>query len=224
MKRLSFRNRRAQSSGFTLIELLVVIAIIAILAAVSLQVGQTVLNAAKRAKAQNTATQIQTATLGYYTEYSVYPQNGSGDTIIGDSVAADGTLWGTLICVLCGNVHPSAPGTTFTTSGAWVTNSRGIAFLSMKSSDVGASTTAYQDAPLNPIGTTTNLWFNIAIDSDYDGLLGTTGNTSGKMPNFALSTTTTMNFTGTSTAGVAIWENCNGTTTKNNPNFWVKTY
>jgi prepilin-type N-terminal cleavage/methylation domain-containing protein len=221
MKKSLSLSRLAKLASFTLVELLVVIAIIAILAGVLLSVFGTVIQKAKLAKAQNTATQIQTAVLGYYTEYSVYPATGTGDYVL-DDTSISGTAWGSLICVLCGNVEPASPSTTFTPTS--ITNSRGIAFLTLKASDVAATTTAYPNAPLNPLPTSSNLFFNIAIDSDYDGLLGTTGNSQNKLPNFAKSTTTAMDYTGTSTAGVAVWANCNGTTTRNNPAFWAHTY
>jgi len=216
------RRRRSNPTAFTLVELLVVIGIIAILAAVTLSIASTVINAAKRAKAANTATQIQTACLGYYTEYSVYPvpPSTTGDYILDDTISSV-TGWQNLTQALCGNIHPSN-GTTATPT---TTNTRQIAFLSLKASDVGSPTTAYQDCPLNPIApSTTNLFFNIAMDSDYDGLLGTTSPTQGKLPNIAKSTTITMDFTGTSTAGIAVWENCNPKATITNPNFWVHTF
>jgi prepilin-type N-terminal cleavage/methylation domain-containing protein len=219
MKRSLSRSRLSKLSGFTLIELLVVITIIAILAAVLLNAGSMAIKAAQRAKAANLATQIQTATLGYYTEYSVYPvpSGTMTDYEITDATGSQGA-WGNLICVLCGNIHPSSPATTFTPTT--IANSRAIAFLSLKSSDVDNG-----DAPLNPAPpSTANPYFNIAIDSDYDGLLGTIAPTVGTMPNFSKSTTVNMDFTGTSTAGVAVWANCNGSTTSKNPGFWVHTY
>jgi type II secretory pathway pseudopilin PulG len=199
--------------------------IIAILAGVLLEIGSTVINAAKRARAQNMAVQIQTACLGYYTEYSVYPVPGNTaantDYVLTDQPASAGG-WGTLICILCGNIEPYSPSTVFATSGASMTNSRSIAFLTLRNSDVDAN-----NAPLNtlPIPASNNIYFNIAINSSYSGVLGTNAPTLTVMPNFATSTSTTMVYTGgTSTAGVAVWENCNGLTTLHNPNFWVHTY
>jgi prepilin-type N-terminal cleavage/methylation domain-containing protein len=216
------RSRRV--SGFTLVELLVVIGIIAILAAVTMNIGVTVIKSAKRAKAANTATQIQTAALGYYTEYSVYPVptgTAAGDYFLDDTTGSK-TGWLNVIQALCGNVSPSNPGTPVTPT---VPNTRAIAFLSMKASDVGTSAAGTQDCPLNPLPTATNLFFNLAIDNDYDGLLGTTGNTSGKLVNFTKSSIGLIDMTGTSTAGVAVWEDCNGPgAVHNNPAFWVHTY
>jgi prepilin-type N-terminal cleavage/methylation domain-containing protein len=222
MKSLLSRFRLRKPDSFTLVELLVVIAIIAILASVILGISGVVINAAKRARAQNTAQQIQTSCLAYYTEYSVYPNptpGTAGDSIITD-VTANKTVWGNLIETLCGNIKPS---TGLAATQTTITNSRSIAFLSMKASDVDVN-----DAPLNPLNGTpglTNLYFNIAIDTDYDGILGATPSAvAGMMPNFTKSTTTSMDYTGTSTAGVAVWENCNPNNATTNPNFWVHTY
>jgi prepilin-type N-terminal cleavage/methylation domain-containing protein len=221
MKQSLVRSRLSKLASFTLIELLVVITIIAILAAVLLNAGSMAIKAAQRAKAANLATQIQTATIGYYTEYSVYPvpppAGAPVDYEITDATGSQGT-WGNLICILCGNIHPSSPATAF--NPTTITNSRGIAFLTLKSSDVDNG-----DAPLNPVPpSTANPYFNIAMDSDYDGLLGTASPTQGTMPNFSKSTPANMDYTGTSTAGVAVWANCNGSTTSKNPGFWVHTY
>lgn len=227
MKKTLSLRRLFRLSGFTLVELLVVIGIIAILAGVLLSVFPTVIKAAKRAKAANMATQIQTACLGYFTEYSVYPVPSTvaagTDWTIADSSSTDGSNWGNLICVLCGNIHPSSPATPFTPTT--ITNTRNIAFLNLKASDVGSSGSG-QDAPLNPLpsSTTANIYFNIAMNSSYSGVLGTTS-PSTVMPNFGTSSGSTTTTTGgTSTAGVAVWANCNGSTTLNNPAFWVHTY
>jgi len=222
MKRSLARPRFSKLSSFTLIELLVVIAIIAILASVILYAGGAALKAAKRAKAANMMTQIQTAALGYYTEYSVYPV-GSATTSatspanISDSDSSD---WGNLMYILCGNINPSTGLSTPAVTA--LTNSRGISFLTFRTTDVDAN-----NAPLNPLPTGTEIYFNIAMDADYAGVLGTTPSTFLKLPNF--SSGTTSGFTGTtyggsSTAGVAVWANCNGSTSSANANFWVHTY
>ena len=218
-------------SSFTLVELLVVLAIIIILAAVLVSAASVVIRAAKRAKATNTANQIQTACLAYYTEYSVYPVPGGTTTDWTNSdTSAGATAWGTLICVLSGNIQPYNPGTAFTTSGATITNSRGVAFLALKSSDVDVN-----NAPLNPLPTGTEIYFNIAMDSDYNGVMGATVGTTvsaANLPNFAAASTantpsgvaTALAAGGTSTAGIAVWANCNGTTGTTNANFFVHTY
>jgi len=225
------RLRWLKSSSFTLVELLVVIAIIAILATLILYAGGTAIRMGQRAKAANTATQIQTAVLAYYTEYSVYPAPYSatakdyqiGDTALGNDNfgTVDTSAWGTLICILCGNVQPSNPGTAFAAAGASITNSRGIAFLSLRSSDVDT-----YNAPLNPLptgtGVNTEKYFNIAIDSDYDGILGVGASAVTTMPKFTPAFTGTGG--GSSTAGVAVWANCNSVSSTTNGVFYVHTY
>jgi prepilin-type N-terminal cleavage/methylation domain-containing protein len=212
-------------SGFTLVELLVVIVIIAILAASLTVAAGSAIRAAKRAQAANLATQIQTAAMNYYTEYSVYPVPASTttDNYISDSDATD---WKALIQSLCGGISPSNPAATVTLT---VTNTRSIAFLTLKATDVDAN-----DAPKNPLSydsTGAHPYFNLVIDSDYDGIAGDSGTVptvapSG-MPNFATFVTGTPTWlTKGTTGGIAVWANCNTTTTttKWNPGFFVHTY
>ena len=217
------RRIKLRYASFTLVELLVVIAIIAILAAVTMQVGITVINEAKKAKAQNTAVQIQTAVLNYYTEYSVYPTaTGTTDYKIDDTDATTGisvsgaSAWGALIDCLSGNISASGG-----TAVAGFSNTRAVAFLSMKASDV-ATTGTHQDAPLNPLPySTTHLYFNIAVDADYDNILGVTPSAITTLPKFVGTFSATGG--GTTTAGVAVWANCNqfnGTS----QNWYVHTY
>jgi len=224
MKQSLTRPRLSKLSGFTLVELLVVIGIIAILAGVLLSAGGTAIKASLRLKAANTAGQIQTACMNYFTEYSVYPVpntvNGTDYTIQDTAIrAAD---WGVLVEALSGNIKPStglaAP------AGLAISNTRGIAFLSLKAADVDT-----HDAPKNPLppDPVNHIYFNIAMDSDYDGILGTLPPTSAIMPNFATGTVTNLALTGgTSTAGIAVWANC--TTKPDNPacnaGWWVHTY
>jgi len=224
MKLSLCRLRFSKLSSFTLVELLVVIGIIAILASVILAAGTTAIKAAKRAKAANTATQIQTACLAYYTEYSVYPVgsatlSSSSPANIPDT-SSGATAWGNLLDALCGNICPYTGLASPASAQSAITNSRGIAFLTLKTTDVDAN-----NAPLNPLTTGTEIYFNIAMDADYAGVLGTTPSTYLSLPNFGAGTPTSLTLTGgSSTAGVAIWANCTGTTTITNANFWVHTY
>jgi len=230
MKQSLPRRRGSRLSGFTLLELLVVIGIIAILAGVLLSAGSMALKAALRTKAANLANQIQTGAYGYYTEYSVYPVP-TGTTLdytIGDSTAANGASWASLLYCLSGNISPST-GLTTPTPATLIANTRAIHFLNLKTSDVYPSGSAIgvQDAPVNPLPSGTSIYFNIAIDSDYDGILGTIAPTSTVMPNFATGTSTSLTLSGgTSTAGVAVWANCTtkSPSTSCNANWWVHTY
>ena len=223
MKLFPVRSRSSKRSGFTLVELLVVIAIIAILAGVLLSVMSTVMKAAKRAKAANTANSIQTAALAYNTEYSVYPiPTGTTTDYVIQDLAANKAAWKILICALCGNTSPY-DGTAV--AATTITNTRAITFLNLKNTDVDVNV-----APLNPLptgtGASAEIYFNIAMDGDYDNLIGDTG-TTGVMPNFVTSTISSMQYypAGTGpTGGIGVWANCNASTTSTNPNFWVHTY
>ena len=224
MKRQPVRFLFSKATSFTLVELLVVIGIIAILASVVLAGATSVIKKAQRVKAATTANSIVTGVTSYYTEYSVYPIPGdispaSSDFIIGDSSAGAGD-WANLLYGLCGNLNTSTGSSTPAPSSA-VANTRGIAFLTMKKSDVDVN-----DAPLNPLPSspTSNIYFNIAIDGNYDGIIGGTppnGGTTVQLPNLSAGVTTSG---GICTSGVAVWANCNGSTTSTNAAFWVWTY
>ena len=230
-------HRVTNRHGFTLVELLVVMGIIAILAAVSMSVGTVVLNMAKRTKAANTATQIQTAALQYYTEYSVYPTPvgaASGDFGLTDSDTAIGTgtagSWGKLIQCLSGMISPSA-GTNVSATETLYLNSRQIAFLTFKASDVDNGTTSTTlkdtDAPLNPLPyATTAPYFNIVLDGDYSGVIGPSDTSAiAVLPNFSGTFTPTSTPTGGSTtAGIAVWANCNYKTGMNSAGWYVHTF
>jgi prepilin-type N-terminal cleavage/methylation domain-containing protein len=222
MKRSSL-HFRSKPMGFTLIELLVVMAIIAILAGVLFGASSMAINAAKRAKAANFANQLQTGVSNYYTEYSVYPapsgQAAGTDFLISDANGSAAT-WGGMIYALCGNICPYNSSTT--APGNAASNTRAVAFLNLKKSDVDVN-----NAPLNPLPpSTANPYFNLAIDYDYDNIVGDSGGVGASMPNFATSTTTAMTYIGAQgvTGGIAIWANCNGTTTTTSPNSFVHTY
>jgi prepilin-type N-terminal cleavage/methylation domain-containing protein len=222
MKHSFARSRSSRLSGFTLVELLVVIAIIAVLASVIIAASGMAIKMAQRVKASNMATQIQTAVLSYYTEYSVYPvpPNTTTDYMITEATGSAGN-WGSLLQALCGNIKPS----TGAVAAPVITNLRGIAFLTLKSTDVDN-----QDAPLNPLPPSggASPYFNIAMDSDYDGSLGLAGTTANLLPRFD-STATPINLTlagGSTTTGVAVWANCTGKpkNAKCNSGWWVHTY
>lgn len=202
--------RASRNSGFTLVELLVVIGIIAILAGVLLSAGTSAIRAAKRASAANTASQIQVACTSYYSEYGVYPipPPGGADYVIADT---DEGSWGNLICALSGNINPVTGAATTSP----VTNTRGISYLSFKASDLSPAGAPKNPLPYDPAA---HPYYNIAMDGDYNNLLN-------GLPNFTGATIgAPPPLTATSTAGVAVWANCNPNTTTQNPGFWVHTY
>jgi hypothetical protein len=121
-------------------------------------------------------------------------------------------------------------GSNVSTSETTFTNSRQIAFMTLKSNDVanGTTTGAVKDAPLNPMPPNkTQLYLNIALDTDYDGIIGKgAANSSTWLPVFSPATPSGFTGTGgggTTTSGVALWANCNSSNTSNS-NFWVHTY
>jgi prepilin-type N-terminal cleavage/methylation domain-containing protein len=223
------KSRRCHYSGFTLVELLVVIAIIAILAAVLTVAAGSVINAAKRAKAANTANQIQTAITNYYTEYGVYPvstaQGSGADVVEGKSGAID-TNEQLLFFALCGNINAYTP-TTPTNNTGGVSNTRNIAFLTPKKSEVDQN-----GVPFNPFSTSAApVYFSIAIDADYSGILGDTGGILGSMPDFVnwKSNTSMVTLANGLTQSAAVWTCCDPTNVKNfgnskSPSLWVHTY
>ena len=207
-----FSSRRSLSnSGFTLVELLVVIGIIAILAGVLLSAGTSAIRAAKRASAANTASQIQVACTSYYTEYGVYPIPSTSAGTDYNITDGDEGSWGTLICALSGNINP----TTGAATTGNIANTRGISYLSFKASDVSAAGAPKNPLPYDPAG---HPYYNLAMDGDYNNLLN-------GLPNFTgVSMGSDPPLNATSTAGVAVWANCNPNTTTKNPGFWVHTY
>jgi len=229
MKQSFSRSRWFKLSGFTLIELLVVIAIIAILAAVLLSAGSMAIKAAQRAKAANLANQIQTACMGYYTEYSVYPVVVASPPV--DILYSSKTDWQPMSVCLCGGIDPGNPG-----GGQYSTqtipNTRQIAFLTLNASDLDTSITpAVPKLPFTINGSTA--YFQMAIDADYSGILGdsTAGATPPDFSSMAATLTaytppTAFATTKKLAVGVAVWGNCDpqSTATKTHPNFWVHTY
>jgi prepilin-type N-terminal cleavage/methylation domain-containing protein len=228
------KPQRCHYSGFTLVELLVVIAIIAILAAVLSVSASAAINAAKRAKAQNQAAQIQTAIVNYYTEYGVYPlpagyASTSGDLLEGLNGTVDPNQQ-TLFFALCGNIDAAQPGAPANNING-VSNTRNIPFLTPKKSDVDTN-----GVMVNPFSSgTTYYYFSIAIDADYSGVLGDTGNVLTSMPDFT-KWTNNNNYPALQngiTQGSAVWTCCDPAnlgapvgawTASKTPSDWVHTY
>jgi len=143
-------NHLPKRSAFTLIELLVVISIIAILASLAIPAASGAIDRAKKAQAQNAATQIATAIIGYETEYGHLPTNGTSD----DSGYAN------LFNVL-GNI-----------GSASTENPRGIVFLEIpdaKNGKNGLAGNNYKD----PWGNT----YVVVMDGNYDNSITVNGET-----------------------------------------------
>jgi prepilin-type N-terminal cleavage/methylation domain-containing protein len=224
MKKIS---RLSRSSGFTLVELLVVIAIIAILASVVLAGVSNAINAAKRVKASNAETQIQTAVINYYTEYGVYPLSTSASGTTSDVYynTTDEGDWSALMIALCGNINASTGAANQTST---VSNTRAIAFLTPKRGDVDTN-----GIIINPFTTSANpQYFNLVMDADYSGIAGDTGTAKGAMPDFTAWTSGNVygpTLANGVTQGVALWACCDPKnittpTASTSPNFWVHTY
>jgi prepilin-type N-terminal cleavage/methylation domain-containing protein len=221
------KSPRCHYSGFTLVELLVVIAIIAILAAVLSVAAGSVINAAKRTKAANTANQIQTAVTNYYTEYGLYPlpasTSTSSDVLYNNT---DQTDWQNLMWALCGNINAY----TATTTTGTVSNTRNIAFLTPKKSEVdqnGIPFNPFSSATANPVQ-----YFNIAIDADYSGILGDSGQAQGHIPDFTqwkTSGSSAVMLSNGTTQSTVVWACCDPAFITNpsgstSPSLWVHTY
>lgn len=221
MKRKNPFFRSGRLSSFTLVELLVVMGIIAILASVLFAGATSAIRTAQRAKAANLANQIQTAALNYYGEYNVYPipstppYSGTGDYGYGSATSAltddksSAASWKALLWGLCGNVNPydNSSGTANQPAG-FVTNSRGIAFLTMKTADVDST-----GGPKNPLPySSTHPYFNMTIDADYNGIMS-------NMPSAIIPTTGNA-----ISAGIAVWANCNTSASSTNANFYIRTF
>ena len=230
-QKLSRGPARRGNTGFTLIEILVVIAIIAILAAAFIVAAGQAINAAKRAKANVIATQIQAAILNYQTEYGLYPIPSTAaaatDTYFSDG---DSTDWQNLCNALCGNI--SAYDNSSKT-GLTVSNTRVIAYLTPKKSDVDSN-----GILLNPFFSSTatassNPYFYLVMDADYDGLCGDTSAT--KLPDFTNWSSGTLysaapTLAKGNTQGASLWVDCDSKSlppseaSSKVPGQWIHTY
>jgi len=210
-------------SGFTLVELLVVIGIIAILASVVLAGSSQAINAAKRARALATANQIVTAVQNYYTEYSIYPIDPNKGSV--DTLYNTGPKWEPMMVALSGGVDPGNP-TQGQVAGNAIPNNRQISYLSMNRSDLDTTLKpAVPKTPFKDPKTGVAEYYFLAIDSNYDNVLGDKDEPAGQMPDFSTSTTTKLNMSTGVTTGVAVWSNCDQPVAAPTvPNFWIHTY
>lgn len=228
-----------QRSGFTLVELLVVIAIIAILASVLLVGVSQALTTAKRARTSSMANQILTAVQSFYTEYSAYPVDTTAaglDTYYSNAPAGAGSSWSKMTMTLYGNINPALPNSGVQTTGMFLdssnvpVNSRNIPYISVSRADLD-TTGAAANAPAiktpfkNPDTGGPEYYF-MAIDTNYDNVVGDKDQAAGKLPDFSTAQPNAQLKASAGIAtGVAVWSNCDQSTTGNTtPNFWVHTY
>jgi len=219
--------RSSSRSGFTLVELLVVIGIIAILAAVVGSAAGTAIASAKRMKTLATGNQMVTAVQNYYTEYNTYPAPAGTD---GDTYYAynDKASWQPMTVALAGGVDPGNP-QAGQVNGNTIPNTRQVSYLSVNRSDLDTTVTpavvktAFKDKNGNP------QYYFMAIDSNYDNILGDKDQAQGKIPDFSTAKAgVALPISKGITAGVVVWSNCDqdptAAATKINPSFWVHTY
>jgi prepilin-type N-terminal cleavage/methylation domain-containing protein len=150
-----------RSRGFTLIELLVVITIIAILAAAGFGAGAAAIQKAKRATAQSTAVALESAVNNFFTEYGSMPSTGTADA----DVTTNSSEGVTLLTVLLGKEDSSSN----------MLNTRGISFLSVKSSKSDASVAKPKDGMVyQTTGKPKGLYdpwgggYSVRLDLDFD--------------------------------------------------------
>jgi len=219
--------RSSSRSGFTLVELLVVIGIIAILAAVVLSGANQAINSARRMKTLSMGNQIATAVQNYYTEYSFYPTPANQATAQDTYYAYnDRTAWEPMIVALCGGLDPGLPQQGQVANNA-IPNSRQISYLSPNRADLDTTKApAVIKTPFLRNGTAQ--YYFMAVDTNYDTVLGDKDQPAGKIPNFAgAKANTALTMSAGITAGVAVWSNCDQDPTGNaatNPNYWVHTF
>ncbi len=160
MKTRSLRR----NSGFTLVELLVVIAIIAVLAGAGFAAGTAAIQKAKKTTALATATSLEMAVTGFYTEYGTMPAELAADTPVGGESTTTGTGLD-IVKVLLGS----------TDTASVAVNPRSIKFLSVKEAKAKKGGVVYTTS-----GVATGLFdpwggpFKIVLDGDYDDVVKAT--------------------------------------------------
>lgn len=150
-----------RNSGFTLVELLVVIAIIAVLAGAGFAAGNAAIQKAKKTTALSTATSLEMAVTGFFTEYGTMPADITTDTASG----GDGTDTGSGL-----NIVKVLLGSTDATSQTL--NPRSIKFLSVREAKARKGGVVYNTSSValglfDPWGGP----FKIVLDGDYDDVV-----------------------------------------------------
>lgn len=140
--------------GFTLVELLVVIAIIAVLAGAGFAAGNAAIQKAKRVTCLATATALEGAVNGFFTEYGSLPSDATADTTIDTKTDKE------FLTILLGLTETKTP----------PYNPRGVKFLQAKEGKSDKNGLIY-DTGASTVRGLYDAWgggYKVVLDCDYN--------------------------------------------------------